>query len=96
MLADQLEAGEVDEQVTEKLLALEQCASELRHDFSSVLGAGGLQQREATSQPPGREHGAREGRGFLRNRGELREAWEPNIGVEHGRGAAGQVAQRES
>ena len=95
VLAEQLEAGQVDEHVREQVGAVEQHARELRHDLAGALDPRRRQQRERAVQPAGREHRLV----VVGRAGRWLSCGEPGVAhvrVDHGDRRAGQIAQREA
>ncbi len=93
MLADQVEAGEIDEHVREQIGALEQEAGQARHDLAGALDARRREQRERAAQPAGGEHGVV---GEIVVVCEAGQAGVAHVGVDDRDGRAGEVAQGEA
>jgi len=91
VLAQQLEPGEVDEHMGEKIRALEQHSRELRYDLARLLDTGCGEEGEGAVEPAGREHGVI----AVASVGEPGEPGIPDVCVDDADGGAGQIAQRE-
>ena len=94
MLAEQLEAGQIDEHVLEQIRALEQHARELGHDLAGALDPGRGQEGQIAAEPAGREHRAFVVDGLAP--GQVEESGVPDVRVDDGDGRAGQGLQREA
>ena len=94
VFAEELETGQIDEDVREQVRTFEEHARELRHDLAGFLGARRGQQGERAMQPPSREHGlVAVGRLAAI---ELGEAGIAHVRIDHADRGARQIDEREA
>ncbi len=92
MLSQQLEAGQVDEQVREQVAALEHQARELRHDIACTFDPRRCQERERSAEPSGGEHRSTV---YWEALAHLPERRITDVRVDDPDGGAREVAQRD-